>query len=38
MTVMNLDKLGEKEFPTGYTVREELESYLPDNPNEDATH
>ena len=31
-------KQGEKEFPSGYTVREESEPYLPDNPNEDSTH
>jgi len=31
-------KQGEKEFPSGYTVREESEPYLPGNPNEDSTH
>lgn len=27
-------KQGEKDFPTGYTLREEPESYIPDNPQE----
>jgi len=31
-------KQGEKEFPAGYTMREESEPYLPDNPNEDSIH
>jgi four helix bundle protein len=30
-------KQGEKEFPTGYTVREEPEPYVLDNPYEDST-
>lgn len=34
MTVMNLDK-GEKDMPTGYTVREEPEPYLLDHLDED---
>ena len=31
-------KQGEKEFPVGYTVREELEPYILDSPDEDSTH
>jgi len=31
-------KQGEKEMSTGYTIREEPESYLLDHPNEDTTH
>ena len=31
-------KQGDKEFPAGYTIRDEPESYLPDNPNEDLNH
>ena len=31
-------KQGEKEFPAGYTVREDSESYLLDNPDEESTH
>jgi hypothetical protein len=31
-------KQGEKEFPSGYTVREEPEPYILDNPVEDSTH
>ena len=30
-------KQGEKEMPAGYTVREEPEPYLFDNPNQDST-
>jgi len=29
---------GEKEFPSGYTVREEPEPYILDSPDEDSTH
>ena len=31
-------KQGEKEFPSGYTVREEPEPYILDSPDEDSTH
>ena len=31
-------KQGEKEFPTGYTVREESEAYFLDNRDEDSNH
>ena len=31
-------KQGEKEFPAGYTVREESESYILDNPEEDPAN
>jgi len=31
-------KQGEKEFPSGYTVREEPEPYFLDSPDEDSTH
>jgi len=31
-------KQGEKEFPSGYTVREESESYIINNLNEDSTN
>ena len=31
-------KQGEKEFPVGYTVREELEPYILDSLEEDSTH
>jgi hypothetical protein len=30
-------KQGEKEFPAGYTVREKVEPYFPDIPDEDPT-
>ncbi len=30
-------KQGEKDFPAGYTVREESEPYILDNPDEDST-
>ncbi len=40
MTVMNLDKLEvwirAKDLPSGYTIREESESYLVDNLEEDS--
>ncbi len=46
MTVMNLDKLEVwarakdfvKEFPSGYAVREEPESYIFQNSEEHSTH
>ena len=31
-------KQGEKDFPTGYTVREESISYIMDHPDEDSIH
>ncbi|MGZ9224994.1 MAG: hypothetical protein ACXW4M_05505, partial [Anaerolineales bacterium] len=31
-------KQGEKEFPSGYTIREEPVPYILDNPEEDSTH
>ncbi len=31
-------KQGEKEFPSGYTIREEPAPYILDNPEEDSTH
>jgi four helix bundle protein len=31
-------KQGEKEFPPGYSVREQSEPYILDNPDEDSTH
>ena len=31
-------KQGEKEFPSGYTVREEPEPYILDSPDEDSNH
>jgi four helix bundle protein len=31
-------KQGEKEFPTGYTVREESDAYFLDNQDEDSNH
>ena len=49
MTVVNLDSnvpnrvkknslQGEKEFPSGYTVRDESEPYILKNPDEDSVH
>lgn len=31
-------KQGQKEFPSGYTVREEPEPHILDSPDEDSTH
>jgi four helix bundle protein len=31
-------KQGEKEFPAGYTIRDEPEPYILNNPDEDSTH
>src|SRR4030095_8364317 len=38
ISYLKRSKQGEKEFPAGYTVREESESYIIDNPEEDPAN